>query len=302
MRVFQLGRSIRAGLGAAVLALCGFAAPVLAVPLAGLQGGTTLVFFDSASPSVIIATRTITGLQAGETIVGIDRRPNGGGLYGLGSTGRIYLINPNNGNTLQIGTGALTLIGTAFGIDFNPTVDRIRIVSDTGQNLRANPDTGALAATDSNLNGGATGAVGAAYTNNFAGAVTTTLFDINHTTDALYIQSPPNAGTLVLVGALGVDTSASVGFDITATGQAFAVLNVGGVSSLYSINTTTGAATLVGAVPGGALGGLTAVSGFPVGGVPTNVPTLSVAALAMLMGLFALVAAFIFRRRAVRLN
>lgn len=296
MRIIRSGRTFRGVLAAAALVLCGFSAPVFAEPVVGLQGGTTLVFFDSASPSVVVATRSITGLQGGETLVAIDTRPATGGLYGLSSAGRIYLINPNNGSVQQIGTGALTLSGTAFGMDFNPTVDRIRIVSDTGQNLRAHPDTGALVATDTALNGAATGAVGAAYINNFAGATTTTLFDINSTTDSLYTQNPPNAGTLVLVGALGVDTSSAVSFDISRTGQVGAILTVGGVARLYAINLTTGAATLVGNAPAGVIGA-TAISGFPVGGVPTNVPTLSAAALALLAGLFALFAIFVLRRR-----
>jgi hypothetical protein len=33
-----------------------------------------------------------------------------------------------------------------FPIDFNPVVDRIRIMSDAGQNLRVHPDTGAVVA------------------------------------------------------------------------------------------------------------------------------------------------------------
>ena len=57
---------------------------------------------------------------------------------------------------MQRGAPAFTpaLSGTAFGFDFNPTVDRIRVVSDTGQNLRLNPDTGAVAAVDGALNQG----------------------------------------------------------------------------------------------------------------------------------------------------
>jgi hypothetical protein len=39
------------------------------------------------------------------------------------------------------------LAGTSFGFDFNPTVDRIRLVSDSGQNLRLNPNSGAGATT-----------------------------------------------------------------------------------------------------------------------------------------------------------
>ena len=40
------------------------------------------------------------------------------------------------------------LDGTEFGVDFNPQVDRLRVVSNSGQNLRLHPDTGAVAAVD----------------------------------------------------------------------------------------------------------------------------------------------------------
>jgi hypothetical protein len=48
-------------------------------------------------------------------------------------------------------SGQFSLNGSSFGFDFNPTVDRIRVQSDADQNLRLNPATGALAATDTTL-------------------------------------------------------------------------------------------------------------------------------------------------------
>ena len=38
------------------------------------------------------------------------------------------------------------LNGTGFGFAFDPVADRIRVVSDSEQNLRINPDTGTVAA------------------------------------------------------------------------------------------------------------------------------------------------------------
>ena len=112
------------------------------------------------------------------------------------------------------------------------------MVSDTGQNLRLNPDTGAVAAVDGALNPGAPHVVGSAYTNNFAGATMTTLYAIDSTTDQLLIQNPPNAGTLVPVGPLGVDTGDDVGFDIAANdGVAFATLTIGGTTRLRTGST-----------------------------------------------------------------
>lgn len=205
-------------------------------------------------------TKSIANLQTGETVLGIDMRPATGQLYALGSTGRIYVLNTSTGAAAMVGLGPVAVLeGTDFGFDFNPFVDRIRIVSNTGQNLRVNPNDGILAATDGALNPGTPNVTAAAYTNNFPGTASTVLFDIDTTTDMLYTQNPPNNGTLVAVGALGVDASASNGFDIGGTSNlAYAVLTVGSANKLYSINTTTGAATEVGTLP-------VAVKGFALG-------------------------------------
>src|SRR5262245_9576311 len=146
----------------------------------GLTSNGRLVTFDRAAPSLDTAV-AITGLQSGETILGIDVRPGGmtpGQLYALGSTGRVYTVDTTTGaatlkSTLSAdptdtSTPFTTLSGTEFGVDFNPVVDRLRIVSDTGQNLRVNVDTGATI-TDGNLNVGGTtrmGVTDAAYTSN----------------------------------------------------------------------------------------------------------------------------------------
>nr|WP_254721901.1 DUF4394 domain-containing protein [Kovacikia minuta] len=148
-----------------------------------------------------------------------------------------------------------------FGVDFNPTVDRIRVVSDAGQNLRINPDTGAIVDADlttdgvqidGNLNGDTTSITATAYTNKFAGATATTQYGINSDTDELFIQRPPNMGTQIRVGALGVDFRATNGFNIvTENGVNTAYAATG--SSLYTIDLTTGAASLLGTVKNNAV-------------------------------------------------
>jgi hypothetical protein len=214
-----------------------------------LDGANNLLTYDSSTPGTSASTTPVTGLQPAETMLAIDFRPATGELYGLGSTSRVYSVDKATGTATQVGAaGSFTLNGTAFGFDFNPTADRIRVVSNTGQNLRLNPSTGQLSFVDANLNPGTPDIVGAAYTNNFAGATTTTLFDIDANADSLSTQNPPNNGTLNLVGALGVDTSESVGFDITPDNTAFASLTVAGSSAFYSVNLTTGAVTLVGTI------------------------------------------------------
>ena len=226
-----------------------------AEPMTGVTTTNQLVTFDSATPGTISTSVAITGLQGGETILGIDYRPANGQLYALGSTSRLYQINPLSGAATQVGaSGAFTLSGTAFGVDFNPVVDRIRVTSSSGQNLRLNPNDGALTGTDTALNPGSPSIVASAYTNNFAGAISTTLYDIDSVTDQLYTQNPPNSGLLNLVGSLGFNTSDLVGFDISGlSGTAFASLTApgGNFSQLFTINLGTGAATLIGSIGGG---------------------------------------------------
>jgi len=223
--------------------IIGIAIPTEPVAYA-VSSTNELVIFNPLSPSPV--NKAITGMLTGETILGMDFRPVNGQLYALGSTSRLYTINASSGLATVVGTAPLTtlLSGTDFGFDFNPTVDRIRVVSNLGQNLRLNPNDGAVAAVDGFLSPGTPSVTGAAYTNNFSGAATTVLFDIDTQTSRLYKQDPPNSGTLVDVGALGVNATAANGFDIGSTsGTAYALLTVGGVTKIYTINLTTGAAT-----------------------------------------------------------
>jgi hypothetical protein len=236
-----------------------------AEPIFVLTSGNRLLTVDSATPGTVTKTVQITGLQSGETLLGMDFRPATGQLYALGSTARIYVIDENTGvatvsATLTADPADTTapfagLDGTRFGVDFNPVPDRLRVVSNTDQSLRINVTTGATT-TDGNLAYAATGdpnsgqnpnVVGSAYRNAFSGALVTELYGIDSDRDVLVTQDPPNAGTLTTDGPLGVDTSDLVGFDISGlTAQAYASLTVGGTTNLYTINLDSGAATSVG--------------------------------------------------------
>lgn len=187
------------------------------------------------------------GLAMGEQIVGLDFRLVNGQLLAISNQSQLYSVNPSNGMLIKIGNPLSPMIeGNLVGFDFNPTVDRIRLVTDAGQNLRLHPDLGTVVATDGDLNPGMPMVSGAAYTNNFAGTTTTTLFVIDHETDMLYTQTPPNDGVLVGVGALGVNVTGDNGFDIGGmSNAAFAVLRVGSATGVYSINLMSGAATKV---------------------------------------------------------
>jgi hypothetical protein len=228
--------------------------------LVALTSGDKLLMFDSATPGSPFATINVTGVTAGESLVAFDYRPVNGGLYALSSAGQLYVIEAATGVAAKV--GPINMIpgnDTRFGFDFNPTVDRIRITTDGDHNYRMNPDSAAVlidnplvyAAADTNA-GANPNVVGSAYTNSFAGALVTVLYDIDSSTDALVIQNPPNNGTLNTVGALGVNTTDNVGFDISqATGVFYASLTVGGTTGLYTINQLNGAATLVGTIAAG---------------------------------------------------
>ncbi|MGH9765900.1 MAG: DUF4394 domain-containing protein [Blastocatellia bacterium] len=234
-----------------------------------LTADNTLVSFNPGAPGVINSSRAISGLGSGENLVGIDFRPATGQLFALSDASRIYTINTANGIATAVGSAPLNpaLNGQSFGVDFNPVPDRIRVVSDADQNLRINPNNAAVvvdgtlayAGTDANANANPN-IVGAAYTNSFLGATTTTLYGIDSNLGALVTQgsigsSPvsPNTGQLFTVGALGVNLNDIVGFDISSeSGVALASFNTAGVASqLYTINLTTGAASLIGAIGGG---------------------------------------------------
>lgn len=215
-----------------------------------------LVTLDTTNPTGI-AINLIRGLQPGESILGIDVRPANKQIYGLGSSSRLYTIDPKTGQATQVGTGpfATLLNGTEFGFDFNPTVDRIRVTSNAGQNLRLHPDTGAIAAVDSALkypDGAVNDIVASAYTNSVVGATTTTLYNIDARRKALVTQNPPNDGTLNMVAPLNIDLSEVAGFDISPNnGQAFVIVRQANASQcvLYRIDLATGATSPLLTVP-----------------------------------------------------
>ncbi|MGE3726132.1 MAG: DUF4394 domain-containing protein [Candidatus Sericytochromatia bacterium] len=228
-----------------------------------LTSNNRLVSFNSDAPTVLVSSTAVTGLSSDENLVGIDFRSSNKMLYALSNQSKIYTINLTTGALSQVGTAAFTppINGSHFGIDFNPTVDRIRLHGDKGQDLRLHPDTGAVAATDATLaftegdaNFGATPAVaGTAYTNPVANATSTQLFAIDAERDVLVKLVNPNDGKLSTVGSLNASTSNEVGFDITADGMAYASLKDGAGSSFYKVNLSDGRATRVSAVGAGDL-------------------------------------------------
>jgi len=249
----------------------------------GLTANNEIVTFGSGSPGNVTLTRRITGLQGLDQLVGLDYRPANRQLYALSRT-RLYRFSSLGAGTVTpIGNPFTSpLTGTSFGVDFNPVPDRLRVVSENNQNLRINPNTGALVDTNADVGGAQfdgtlafadrdvnlgrnPNIVGAAYTNSVAGATSTTNYVIDSSLDILATQgsragtSPavsPNSGQLFTVGSLGIDLGDIVGFDIgTGQGDAFIAGNINSASggnsgglSLLRVDLSNGRATNLGRI------------------------------------------------------
>ena len=121
--------------------------------LHALTQNLELLTVNAGQPRIVQKRLGVTGLPAGEQLVGIDYRVAKGVLFAVSRSGTVYTLDTNTGVLKTISGKPLdkALEGDAFGVDFNPVADRIRVVSNTGQNLRLHPDTGALAAADPRL-------------------------------------------------------------------------------------------------------------------------------------------------------
>jgi hypothetical protein len=226
-----------------------------------VKGGTALVRFDTDKPTKLAKVGTVR-LSGDTALVGIDRRVQNRRLYGVGDKGGIYTLSSRSAKVTKVGQLTIALDGTSFGVDFNPAANALRIVSNTGQNLRQPFGTtvGPTVATiaDGTLNYlavTAAGVTGAAYTNNDLNADTaTSLFDLDTTLDQVALQSPANSGSLAATGKFGVDAGSDAGFDIysevkkgkTVGNEGFAVLSVGDRTGLYSVDLLTGDVELQG--------------------------------------------------------
>ena len=252
--------TIRNSLFAAAMLLAGGAAQagvdVKTLQVIGLTADQQLISFAVAKANKAIAIGGISGLSDDTALVGIDYRIQDGLLYGVGNAGGVYTINTSTAVATLVNRLSVTLNGTQFGVDFNPAADRLRIISNAGQNLRHNVNSGGVTLEDLALNYTTgmttTGIAAAAYTNNDLDLLTgTSLFDIDPALDQVVLQSPPNNGSLVATGKLAVDAGSAIGFDIytdlSSTNRnnvniALASLSVGGVTSMYSVNLLTGEA------------------------------------------------------------
>ena len=236
--------------------------------LAALTDNNTLVSFDSDRPGETQFT-DVTGVEG--VLLGIDTRPANGMVYSIDTQNNIYTIDTESGEATYVSTLDTPFEGGIIsGFDFNPVADRLRLVGDNDQDFRINVETGEvtvdgmLAFADGDVNSGVNPNItAAAYINSFDGTDSTQLYDIDTLLNDLVLQNPPNDGTLMTIGDLGVDFDTLGGFDVVSSpdggNTAYAVSN----TTLYGIDLGTGEASDLGMIGSDNpinLQGLTAVS------------------------------------------
>lgn len=294
----RLTRLLPFGL-AALLAACasmpdsGANQPTLAYTLSENQ---ELLHLDTRAPQTVLARQPLTGLARGDRLVGLSLRAADGQLYALARSGQLYRVDRTTGAAQKMGTGVappgtasfgmgtgiagLIFSGDAFGIDFNPVADRLRVVSDVGLNLRLNPETSvaedgdpaqagrqpdtALRYAADDANAGKTPAVVAvAYARDAADPQRSTAYAIDRELGTLVLLGSragatpavsPNAGTLRTIGALGLGRLRDASLDIDGrNNRAFAVVRTVDDlrARLYTIDLQSGRARAVGVVEQG---------------------------------------------------
>jgi len=244
-----------------------------------------LIRFNAGQPGVVLQNTAITGLGVGETLRGIDFRVSRGVLYAFTSAGRLCTLDTSTGQLTQVGNKPLAwpLLGAHIGFDFNPAADRVRIVTEAGQNLRLHPDTGemvdfdpaapgvqsdlALGYVNGDVNAGMAPAIaGSAYTYNKDNDKLTTNYVIDIQLGLLAMQGSheskvppvsPNGGRVMTVGPLGVQGLKDAAFDISdLKNTPLAALRTDR-TRLYEIDLKTGHATQIGTIAdGGPLRGI----------------------------------------------
>ena len=202
-----------------------------------------LINVNPKQPSNVKKSVQVTGLVGDDKIIGIDFRVAYGDMYALANTGRIYLINFNNGEaTLVPGSSPVDYMAMGpYGFDFNPAADKLRVVGGKNRNLRLHPETGGIVDFDKTVSatqvdpklaysesdqfaGELPDIVAAGYTYNTKDSKLTTNYAIDRRNGMLVMQGTkegatpsvsPNLGVLYSVGHLGLGAIRDASMDIS---------------------------------------------------------------------------------------
>jgi Domain of unknown function (DUF4394)/Calx-beta domain len=276
---------------AAAVVLAWMAPPAVAAPAVGVIGGPgatgapVVVTLDTADPGTYTSVHSVTGMQPNERIAALDTRsfPVQAALdtgarprlfaFGVLDTpgndeGRLYTLDPGTGAATLVGgpgsiPGLVLTDGAAYGMAFQPQVDRFRFVNTADQNFRLNPNSGGVAGIDAPVDNPTVpnqDVPAVTYDRvDFDQATLTTLFDVDLVSNNLMRQGGldglgpggANGGQLSPVGPLGFGFNSleSVNADVGLDGSGFATGNTGLTPGLFTLSLDTGKLTLVGTTP-----------------------------------------------------
>jgi hypothetical protein len=263
--------------------------PATAATLLGVTTDNRLVSFDTAAPATFITDYAITGLKMsdgvtadpGASLLNLTYHASSDTHYGIDSNANFYSISKAGVATIIDNTFSPT--GFAAGFAYDPFSDKMLFASDTAENIlfatngtRTNNPALVFGVGDANF-GTAPKIFGAGIDPDFGNA-----YFIDADLDILASSIDPNFSELFTVGALGVNVSSFGGLVVDADGILWGALSTDGLtSSLFSINTTSGAATLA--------------SGFGAGVGIQSVAAVPEPSRALLLGMAC--AGVLFRRR-----
>ena len=129
----------------ALVALAGLGSPATAGAAQGFVGLTQdsrLVRFQSDAPTGLSSPLRVTGLAPRERLVALAGAP--GRVYAVGSSARLYLLNPRSARARRIGPPFPEgLRGTRFSLAVTGRNRVGRLLSDVGQSLDVDLATGA---------------------------------------------------------------------------------------------------------------------------------------------------------------
>ena len=259
------GRSPRAGparlIALTLVASCGGGdsngpnPPPVGKTIYAVDLSNNFALFHTGSPGTVNRKLAISGLPADERIVGIDFRPSDGKLYGVGTDSRVYVVDTVTAVATAVGAAFTpTVDGEHFGMVLDPATDQIRLQSaETGQNIRLSPVTGQVVATDVALtyasgdpNAAKAPAIAATAVTGAPGATTT--YGIDWLLDVFVVMSDPTTGQVATVGSTGVVTAPCAALDVGGDGVMYASMTTSGINHLFTMNLSTGAATLLGEI------------------------------------------------------
>ena len=236
-----------------------------AASLVGLSTNNQIGVFDSANVAAA-AFVNISGLSAGESLIGIDFRPSNNTIYGISTSNNVYTVNASSGAATFVTALSTSIINASlgYGIDFNPVADfsgatSLRLVSSAGNNYAINATTGAVTVATS-ITGGNYSAVSYAGSTPSDAPASTMLYYVDASDNTLNRNVAPgtfNVPNIQEVGKLNANIGSINGFEIFADGSAFLAATVGdgnGQTGLFDVDLVTGKASQIGQFGRGVIG------------------------------------------------